>query len=108
MKTLKEREWFFAQEKEEFSATNPCPVYDLYRLKTTRQVICDIRIDSGLSLEKETVIGAVADLHFNSLYLVLEGSIYSLIYCISARIKFFLYRLNSSLIFLHLHIKLFL
>ena len=65
MKTLKEREWFFSQEKEEFVATNPNPVYDIYRLKTTRQVICDIRIDSGLSLEKETVIGAVADLHFN-------------------------------------------
>ena len=65
MKTLKEREWFFSQEKEEFAATNPNPVYDIYRLKTTRQVICDVRIDSGLSLENEIIIGAVADLHFN-------------------------------------------
>ena len=65
MKTLKEREWFFSQEKEEFAATNPNPVYDIYRLKTTRQVICDVRMDSGLSLENEIIIGAVADLHFN-------------------------------------------
>lgn len=65
MKNVKEREWFFSQEKEEFVATNPNPVYDIYRLKTTRQVICDVTLDSGLGLNKEIIIGAVADLHFN-------------------------------------------
>ncbi len=64
MKSLQEREWFFSQPKEEFKCTNPDPHYDVYRLKTTRQLICDVSVDAGLGCEPIT-IGAVADLHFN-------------------------------------------
>ncbi|MBR2650722.1 MAG: metallophosphoesterase [Clostridia bacterium] len=64
MKSLKEREWFFSQEKEEFPCTNPDTHYDVYRLKSTRQVICDIEVISGLPGEPVT-IGVTADLHFN-------------------------------------------
>ena len=64
MKTLKEREWFFSQEREPVNVQMPIPEYDIYRLKSTRQVIEDITIDTGLG--KGTVtIGAVADIHFN-------------------------------------------
>lgn len=71
MKTLKEREWFFSQEREELVSTppsliyNPDPHYDMYRLKTTRQLVGDINLDFGLGLERPFMIGAVADLHFN-------------------------------------------
>ena len=71
MKTLKEREWFFSQDKEEFISVppgliyNPDPHYDMYRLKTTRQLVADINLDFGLELERPFMIGAVADLHFN-------------------------------------------
>ncbi len=71
MKTLKEREWFFSQEKEEFVSDppgliyNPDPHYDMYRLKTTRQLVADINFDFDLGLERPFMIGAVADLHFN-------------------------------------------
>ena len=65
MKTLKEREWFFSQEKENFACNNPIPEYDVYRLKSTRQVVCDISVDSGLGLNESITVGAVADLHFN-------------------------------------------
>lgn len=64
MKTLNEREWFFSQERETFNCTNPDSNYDVYRLKSTRQVICDVNIDAGLGCEP-IIIGAVADLHFN-------------------------------------------
>ncbi len=71
MKSLKEREWFFSQEKEEFVSTpprivyNPDPHYNMYRLKTTRQLVSEINLDFGLGLEAPFVIGAVADMHFN-------------------------------------------
>ena len=64
MKTLKEREWFFSQEREPVEVQMPIPEYDIYRLKTTRQVIEDITVDSGLGKAPVT-IGATADLHFN-------------------------------------------
>lgn len=71
MKTLKEREWFFSQEREELVSNsprliyNPDPHYVMYRLKTTRQLVADINFDFGLGLEKPFMIGAVADLHLN-------------------------------------------
>lgn len=71
MKSLKEREWFFSQEKEALVSTpptliyNPDPHYDMYRLKTTRHLIADINLDFGLGLERPFIIGAVADLHCN-------------------------------------------
>ena len=70
MKSIKEREWFFSQEKEEFVSSgkmiyNPDPHYDMYRLKTTRQVIADIKLDLGLGFDTPYIIGAVADMHFN-------------------------------------------
>ena len=64
MRSLNEREWFFSQEKEPFECTNHFDCYDIYRLKTTRQVICDINLDLGLGCEP-IIIGAIADLHFN-------------------------------------------
>lgn len=71
MKTLKEREWFFSQEREELVSTpprliyNPDPHYDMYRLKTTRQLVAQIDLDFNLGLDVPFVIGAVADMHFN-------------------------------------------
>ena len=71
MKTLKEREWFFSQDREELVSTppfliyNPDPHYDMYKLKTTRQLVAEINFDFGLGLERPFMIGAVADLHFN-------------------------------------------
>ncbi|MBQ9071260.1 MAG: metallophosphoesterase [Clostridia bacterium] len=71
MKSLKEREWFFSQEKEEFVSIppriiyNPDPHYDMYRLKTTRQLVADINLDFNLGLDTPFIIGAVADMHFN-------------------------------------------
>ena len=71
MKSIKEREWFFSQDREELVSTppgliyNPDPHYDMYRLKTTRQLIGDINLDFGLGLERPFMIGAVADMHFN-------------------------------------------
>ena len=65
MKSFKEREWFFSQPKEKFECTNFDPHYDVYKLKSTGQIISDVVIDSGLNLEVPFVIGAVADLHFN-------------------------------------------
>lgn len=64
MKSVKEREWFFSQEKEPVKVANPIPEYNIYRLKTTGQTICDIEIASGLGKAPVT-IGATADLHFN-------------------------------------------
>ena len=57
MKSLKEREWFFSQDREELVSTppgliyNPDPHYDMYRLKTTRQLVADINLDFGLVLK---------------------------------------------------------
>ena len=65
MKSIKEREWFFSQEKIPFKCTNPDPHYDVYKLKTTGQIISDVVIDSGLGLKEPFVIGLCADLHFN-------------------------------------------
>lgn len=65
MKSLQEREWFFSQPKEEFRCTCPDSHYDVYKLKSTGQIISEIVIDSGLCLESPFTIGAVADLHFN-------------------------------------------
>ena len=70
MKTLREREWFFSQEKEEFSPKlptvySPDPHYNVYKLKTTRQLISEIDLDFGLGLDTPFIIGAIADLHFN-------------------------------------------
>lgn len=65
MKNLKEKEWFFSQEKIPFSCTNPDAHYDVYKLKSTGQIISDVVIDSGLGLETPFIIGAIADLHFN-------------------------------------------
>lgn len=64
MKSLQEREWFFSQEKEPFECTNYDPRYNVYRLKTTRQLICDIEIDAAIGCDP-IIIGAVADLHLN-------------------------------------------
>ena len=64
MKSLKEREWFFSQGTEPFACTNEDCRYNVYRLKTTRQVICDVDIDAGFGGEP-IIIGAVADLHLN-------------------------------------------
>ena len=70
MKTLREREWFFSQEKEAFEPKAPMvyapdPHYDIYRLKSTRQLISEVNLDFGLGLDTPFVIGAIADLHFN-------------------------------------------
>ena len=65
MKSLKEREWFFSQEKIPFACTNPDPHYDIYTLGSTGQIISEITVDSGLGLDAPFTIGAIADLHFN-------------------------------------------
>lgn len=65
MKSLKEREWFFSQEKIPFKCTNPDPHYDVYTLASTGQIISEITVDSGFGLKVPYTIGAVADLHFN-------------------------------------------
>ena len=70
MKTLREKEWFFSQEKEAFDPKPPMiyapdPHYNIYRLKTTRQLISEVDLDLGLGLDTPFTIGAVADLHFN-------------------------------------------
>ena len=64
MKSLREREWFFSQEKEPVEVQMPIPEYNIYKLKTTGQVIEDITVETGLGKAVVT-IGAVADLHFN-------------------------------------------
>ena len=64
MKTLKEKEWFFSQEREAFNCQNPNEHYNVYRMKTTRQLVCDVEVDSGLGGEP-VEIGVTADLHFN-------------------------------------------
>ena len=71
MKSLKEREWFFSQEREEFVSASPSLVYnpddhyDIYKLKSTGQVISDVHLDLSLGLERPYIIGLTADLHFN-------------------------------------------
>ncbi len=70
MKTKAEKQWFFSQPKEEFNPKAPMiykpdPHYNIYRLKSTRQLISEVNLDFGLGLDEPYVIGAAADLHFN-------------------------------------------
>ena len=65
MKTLKEREWFYSQEKEPLELRNPAP-YTIYRLKTTGQIVCEHTLDIGLG-GKSVEIALLADTHFNLL-----------------------------------------
>ena len=70
MKTASEKKWFFSQPKEAFipnsrTVYNPDPHYDVYKLKSTGQLVSEINLDFGLGLNEPFVIGAIADLHFN-------------------------------------------
>ena len=62
MRSLKEREWFYSQEKEPLPLKSPAP-YEIYRLKTTGQVVCEHVLDIGLGAPVE--ISMLADLHLN-------------------------------------------
>ncbi len=64
MRTLKEREWFFSQEKLPVELTNPVPECNIYRLACTGQTVCEITLDCGFGGEP-TVIGMTTDIHFN-------------------------------------------
>ena len=64
MKSIREREWFFSQEKIPFEVSCSDPHFNVYRLATTGQVIVDIDIPADLGGEEVTV-GVTADLHLN-------------------------------------------
>ena len=65
MKTLKDREWFFSQEKIPVEVTNYDPHYNVYRLATTGHTVSEVEIKTGLDIEEPIVLGLCTDLHFN-------------------------------------------
>lgn len=64
MKNLKEREWFFSQEKLPVELKNHNAGCKVYRLASSGHTICDIEIDTKKGGEPVT-IGMCTDLHFN-------------------------------------------
>ena len=61
---MEKKESFFAQERIPVQGVESNPVYQIYRLKETGQVICEIRLDAGLGGEPAE-IAQITDIHFN-------------------------------------------
>ncbi len=61
---MEKKESFFSQEKIPVQGVESNSIYEIYRLKETGQVICEIKIDAGFN--GETVeIAQITDIHFN-------------------------------------------
>ena len=64
MKTLAEREWFYSQEKIPLPSEKPEAGYNIYQLKTTGQIVCEIVVDLGVG-DDSVEIAQVTDCHLN-------------------------------------------
>lgn len=63
MKSIKEIEWFYSQEKEQYELLTPAP-YSIYKLKATGQTVCEYTLDLGVG-ESGCQIALMGDNHFN-------------------------------------------
>lgn len=63
MKDVKQREWFYSQDKTQYELLVPAP-YEIYKLRATKQTVCEYTLDLGLG-DSGCEIAVMGDTHFN-------------------------------------------